>query len=88
MKAYTLTMKWNHRKFGPQHSTWRIEATNISVAIARGTREWLKAQETRTRRDAAKGLTVVALLLGAAVETKDVTVELSAPLEQVVRRSR
>ncbi len=69
MKVYSLTMRWSHRKWGPQNETLRINATSISTAIARGTRDWLKKQEAKTRRDAAKELTVVCRCLGEATGT-------------------
>jgi hypothetical protein len=69
MKTYMLTLKWNHRKFGPDQATWRVNANNMSIAIGRGTREWLKSMETRTRRDAGKELTVIARCLGPVVDT-------------------
>ncbi len=75
MKTYMLTLKWAHRKWGPQHATWRINATSISTAIAKGTREWLKSMETKTRRDAGKELTVICRCLGPAIDVRQTEAE-------------
>jgi hypothetical protein len=55
---FAIECRYSHRKRGPEGRTLRIDASNVGVAIARGTREFLKSLDRKERFDAAKRMTI------------------------------
>lgn len=82
-KAYDLTFKWEHKKWGVQYGTRRINATNLTVAVARGTREWIRTLEPKERRDVNKKLIVSAVYLGPALGVAQVKADVDRAIERM-----
>lgn len=61
MNAYNITLKYEDRKTGPEGRTIRIEASSISGAIGKATREFVKGLDRKQKFDMNKGLKIEAV---------------------------
>jgi hypothetical protein len=65
MKLYNLHFKWTHRKWGPSACMLKQKASNLPLALKRGTAEFLKTLDTKERFDVNKwGVIVTITYLG------------------------
>jgi hypothetical protein len=60
VNAYNITLKYEDRKTGTDGRTIRIEASSISGAIGKATREFVKSLDRKQRFDMNKGLKIEA----------------------------
>jgi hypothetical protein len=59
MKHFVVSVKWNHRKWGPQHQTLRpTGGSNMPLAIKRALNAWLNGLDRKERFDVSKGLSL------------------------------
>jgi hypothetical protein len=61
VNAYNITLKYEDRKTGTDGRTIRIEASSISGAIGKATREFVKGLDRKQRFDMNKGLKIEAV---------------------------
>lgn len=61
MNTYNVTLKYEDRKTGPEGRTIKIDASSISGAIGKATREFVKSLDRKQRFDMNKGLKIEAL---------------------------
>jgi hypothetical protein len=61
LNTYNVTLKYEDRKIGPESRTVKVDASSISGAIGKATREFVKALDRKQRFDANKGLHIEAL---------------------------
>jgi hypothetical protein len=61
VNAYNITLKYEDRKTGTDGRTIRIEASSISGAIGKATREFVKSLDRKQRFDMNKGLKIEAV---------------------------
>lgn len=61
MNTYNVTLKFEDRKTGPEGRTIKIDASSISGAIGKATREFVKSLDRKQRFDMNKGLKIEAL---------------------------
>jgi len=73
MKTFEISFSYQDRKGGPEESKVKIDASSLPGAIAKATREFVKALDRKQRFDMNKnGLEVKAVLVGSGSETKEV----------------
>jgi len=61
LNTYNVTLKFEDRKTGPEGRTIKIDASSISGAIGKATREFVKSLDRKQRFDMNKGLKIEAL---------------------------
>ncbi|MDQ1407434.1 MAG: hypothetical protein QOG55_3063 [Acidobacteriaceae bacterium] len=61
MNTYSVTLKYEDRKTGPDGRTIKIDASSIGGAIGKATREFVKSLDRKQRFDMNKGLKIEAL---------------------------
>jgi hypothetical protein len=61
MNTYNVTLKYEDRKVGSESRTIKIDASSISGAIGKATREFVKSLDRKQRFDMNKGLKIEAL---------------------------
>ncbi|GAC1682522.1 MAG: hypothetical protein PVS2B2_21580 [Candidatus Acidiferrum sp.] len=61
MNTYNVTLKYEDRKIGSEGRTIKIDASSISGAIGKATREFVNSLDRKQRFDMNKGLRIEAL---------------------------
>ena len=60
MNSYSVKIRYEDRKNGSEETSVKIDASSISGAIAKASREFIKGLDRKQRFDANKGLAVEA----------------------------
>lgn len=69
MKTFEVTFRYEDRSKGQEHSSKKVEASSLPGAVAKATREFVKALDRKQRFDMNKnGLEIKATYLGATEE--------------------
>lgn len=71
MNAYSVTLKYEDRKTGPEGRTIRVEASSISGAIGKAAREFVKSLDRKQRFDMNKGLKIEALRVASDADAQE-----------------
>ncbi|GAC1625926.1 MAG: hypothetical protein NVS9B13_21800 [Candidatus Acidiferrum sp.] len=61
MNTYNVTLKYEDRKIGSEGRTIKVDASSISGAIGKATREFVNSLDRKQRFDMNKGLRIEAL---------------------------
>ena len=61
MNTYQVKLRFDDRKLGDQGTTLKVDASSISGAIGKATREFVAGLDRKQRFDANKGLRIEAL---------------------------
>jgi hypothetical protein len=61
LNTYSITLKYEDRKTGPEGRTIKIDASSIGGAIGKASREFVKSLDRKQRFDMNKGLKIEAL---------------------------
>jgi hypothetical protein len=61
LNTYDVTLKYEDRNGGSEGRTIRVDASSISGAIGKATREFVKSLDRKQRFDANKGLRIEAV---------------------------
>jgi hypothetical protein len=61
MNTFNVKIRYEDRKNGLEETTVKVDASSISGAIAKASREFVKGLDRKQRFDANKGLTVEAV---------------------------
>jgi hypothetical protein len=71
VNAYSVTLKYEDRKTGPEGRTIRVEASSISGAIGKAAREFVKSLDRKQRFDMNKGLKIEALRVASDADAQE-----------------
>ena len=90
MKTYSVTLRYNHRRFGPSGETMRVSASSVTSAIAKAARDFVKTLDRRQRFDAGKGMEVKAVLLGQTIHPnlKHASPEVYAAVDKLIEGAK
>jgi len=65
VKTYSVRFRYDDRKVGPDGRTIQVQASSITVAIDKATRDFWSSLSRKQHFDAAKGLKVEATLVAS-----------------------
>jgi len=68
LNTYNVTLKYEDRKVGSKGRTIKVDASSISGAIGKATRDFVKGLDRKQRFDANKGLRIEAVRVTADKE--------------------
>jgi hypothetical protein len=70
MKTFEVSFRYQDRKNGSEGSTIKVDATSLPGAVAKATRQFVKALDRKQRFDMNKnGLEIKAVTLGTAADS-------------------
>jgi hypothetical protein len=70
MKTFEVSFRYQDRKNGTEGSTIKVDATSLPGAVAKATRQFVKALDRKQRFDMNKnGLDIKAVTLGTAADS-------------------
>lgn len=79
MNTYNISLRYEDRKVGSEGRTIKVDASSISGAIGKATREFVKSLDRKQRFDLNKGLKIEALRVTAdKTEAPEAAAEASA----------